>query len=71
MLSKYKELTIIIIGIFLFLIVCGLLTTNDLRVSQTIVQSSKHGKCVINQYESISEFECDITPDYAVINANK
>ena len=66
--NNYMLIGMIVIVSIIFLILISTLPTEikPVKVSQNL-----HGKCLIHQYQSMSEFDCEIKPEGANIYFNK
>ena len=58
---------IVIVSILFLILICTLPT----EIKPEKVTQNLHGKCLIHQYQSMSEFDCEITPEGATIDLNK
>ena len=66
--NNYMLIGMIIIISIIFLILISTLPT-EIKIEK--ISQVKQGKCLIRQDQSISEFECEITPTGATIDFNK
>ena len=66
--DNYLFIGFIVIVAINFLVFISTLPT---EIKNEPIAKTIHGKCLIHQYQSMSEFECEITPDGGVIDFNK